>query len=138
MTPLLAYTLAAAVASGPSVPAATAISAPPPVRTPASASLLSQAVDLAAFRSADSARQLKTNDRDSLKNGALIGGITGGLALGGFVGWLCHALDETEGSGDCVKAALLYAGIGAAGGAAIGIGVDALFDRPMAVARVRF
>ena len=135
MTSILALTLTATLAA----PAA----APPPAHT-SPGPLLSQASRIAADTSrtprapGPAARGAWTPGGDSLKNGAIIGGTIGGLAMGGFVGWLCYMLDETEGHGDCVKATLLWGGIGAAGGAALGAGVDALFDRPMAVVRVRF
>ena len=73
-----------------------------------------------------------------MKNGAVIGAITGALGFGGFIGYLCNALNDTKDAGNCLKGALVAAGAGALGGAAIGAGVDALFDRPMAVVRVRF
>src|SRR5687768_9361561 len=67
-------------------------------------------------------------DRDSLKNGALIGAIIGGIAMGGFVGWLCNALQEPS-DPSCVPGTLLYTGVGAGIGAAAGLGIDALFMR---------
>ena len=67
-------------------------------------------------------------DRDSLKNGALIGAIVGGIALGGFVGWLCNMLQEPS-DPSCVPGTLVYTGIGAGIGAVAGLGVDALFVR---------
>ena len=67
-------------------------------------------------------------DRDSLKNGALIGAIIGGIALGGFVGWLCNMLQEPS-DPSCVPPSLLYTGVGAGIGAVAGLGVDALFTR---------
>jgi hypothetical protein len=67
-------------------------------------------------------------DRDSLKNGALIGAIIGGIAMGGFVGWLCNALQEPS-DPSCVPPSLLYTGVGAGIGAAAGLGIDALFMR---------
>jgi len=63
--------------------------------------------------------------RDSVKNGALIGAVIGGIALGGFVGWLCNALQEPS-DPSCVGPSLLYAGVGAGIGAAAGAGIDAL------------
>jgi hypothetical protein len=69
------------------------------------------------------------DDRDSLKNGALIGAIIGGIAFGGFVGWLCNALQEPS-DPSCLPPSLLYTGVGAGIGAAAGIGIDALFARP--------
>ena len=68
------------------------------------------------------------DDRDSLKNGALIGAIIGGAAFGGFVGWLCNALQE-PGDPSCLAPSLLYTGVGAGIGAAAGLGIDALFVR---------
>lgn len=114
MTPLLALTLTATL----STPAA------PPPQPPAP--LLSQAVTLAMGAPA---RTGTPPGGDSLRNGAIAGAITGGIALGGFVGLVCFAMDDTEGSGDCIAASALWTGIGAAGGAALGAGVDALFDR---------
>ena len=68
------------------------------------------------------------DDRDSLKNGALIGAIIGGAALGGFVTFLCNALQEPS-DPSCLPPSLLYTGIGAGIGAAAGAGIDALFAR---------
>ena len=67
--------------------------------------------------------------RDSVKNGAAIGAIIGGIALGGFVGWLCNALQEPS-DPSCLPPSLLYTGVGAGIGAAAGAGIDALFARP--------
>jgi hypothetical protein len=67
-------------------------------------------------------------DRDSLKNGALIGAIIGGIAFGGFVGWLCNALQEPS-DPSCLPPAMLYTGVGAGIGAVAGLGIDALFAR---------
>ena len=76
--------------------------------------------------------------KDSLKNGAVIGAIVGGIVTGAGIGLLCHAFNDTD-EPQCWKAALLWAGIGAGGGAAIGAGVDALFTRRFALrATVRF
>jgi hypothetical protein len=67
---------------------------------------------------------------DSIKNGALIGAIVGGIALGGFVGWLCNMLQEPS-DPSCLPPSLLYTGVGAGIGAAAGAGLDALmFRRP--------
>lgn len=68
-------------------------------------------------------------DRDSIKNGALIGAIIGGIAFGGFVGWLCNALQEPS-DPSCLGPSLVYTGVGAGIGAAAGAGIDALFMRP--------
>src|SRR5918995_6505877 len=64
--------------------------------------------------------------RDSVKNGAVIGAIIGAVALGGFVGFLCNALQEPS-DPSCVPGTLVYTGIGAGIGAAAGAGIDALF-----------
>ena len=66
--------------------------------------------------------------RDSVKNGAVIGAIIGAIALGGFVGFLCNALQEPS-DPSCVPGTLLYTGVGAGIGAAAGAGIDALFMR---------
>lgn len=66
--------------------------------------------------------------RDSVKNGAVIGAVIGAIALGGFVGWLCNALQE-PGNPSCVPGTLVYTGIGAGIGAAAGAGIDALLAR---------
>lgn len=64
-------------------------------------------------------------DRDSLKNGTLIGAIIGGIAFGGFVSWLCNALQEPS-DPSCLGPSLIYTGVGAGLGAAAGAGIDAL------------
>jgi hypothetical protein len=66
--------------------------------------------------------------RDSVGNGALIGAIIGGLALGGFVSWLCNALQEPS-DPSCLGPTLLYTGVGAGIGAGAGAGIDALLIR---------
>lgn len=66
--------------------------------------------------------------RDSVKNGAIIGAIVGGIAMGGFVGWLCNALKE-PGNPSCLGGTLMWTGIGAGAGAAAGAGIDLLFSR---------
>jgi hypothetical protein len=68
------------------------------------------------------------NGRDSLKNGAIIGAVVGGLVLGTYVGLLCYALKEPS-DPSCVTPTLLAGGIGAGAGAAAGAGIDALFHR---------
>jgi hypothetical protein len=66
---------------------------------------------------------------DSLKNGAIIGGVLAGAGMGGFIYWLCNALDDTGGDANCGGPALIYGGLFAAGGAALGAGIGALVDR---------
>ena len=70
----------------------------------------------------------RSQSNDSLRNGAIIGAVVGGVVAGTGFGLLCHALSDTD-NPQCWKAALLWGGIGAGGGAAIGAGVDALFSR---------
>lgn len=72
--------------------------------------------------------------RDSIKNGAIIGAIVGGIAMGGFVGWLCNALKE-PGDPSCLGGTLVWTGIGAGAGALGGAGIDALFAKEQ---RLRF
>ena len=69
---------------------------------------------------------------DPLKNGAVMGAVVGGIIGGAGIGLLCRAVNDT-GDPICWKAALLWAGIGAGGGAAIGAGVDALFTRRFSI-----
>ena len=68
------------------------------------------------------------DQRDSVKNGAIVGAIIGGAAMGGFVTWLCHALKES-GDPSCWKGVAVWTGLGAGAGAAGGAGIDALFTR---------
>lgn len=85
-----------------------------------------------------SAPAVRSRGSDSLKNGAIIGAVIGGIATGTFMGLLCHALNDTD-NPNCWKATLLWGGIGAAAGGGIGAGVDALFGRRTTfAASVRF
>lgn len=137
MTPLLALTLSAALAaSAPSSPSAPASPAPATFLTAQAAQVATQLASASSLNR--HARRGFTQQRDSLANGAKYGAIAGGLAMGGFVAYMCVMFDDTEGKGDCVAATALWAGLGAAGGAAIGVGIDALFDRPAVNLRVRF
>lgn len=103
---------------------------------PASETRLADRAVRADGRDTATARQ---RSNDSVLNGAIIGAIAGGLALGGFAGIICHALHE-EGNPSCWPGTLAIAGIGAAGGAAIGAGIDALASRtgPRLAVRVSF
>ena len=90
-----------------------------------------------AVADALAAEQPPTRERrDSVKNGALIGAVVGGIALGGFVGWLCHMLQEPS-DPSCLPPSLLYTGVGAGIGAAAGAGIDALFSTPAPSGRPR-
>lgn len=68
------------------------------------------------------------NQRDSLKNGSIIGAVIGAAVMGGFVTFLCNALKE-PGDPSCWKSSGLAIAIGAGAGALGGAGIDALIDR---------
>jgi hypothetical protein len=75
--------------------------------------------------------------RDSLKNGTIIGAIVGAAVMGGFVTFLCNALQEPS-DPSCLGASLTAIGIGAGAGAAGGLAIDALLDKQQRrVIRVR-
>lgn len=69
------------------------------------------------------------DDRDSVWNGALIGAIVGAAVFGGFVTFLCNALQEPS-DPSCLGSSLMGIGIGAGAGALGGAGIDALASRP--------
>jgi hypothetical protein len=78
--------------------------------------------------------------RDSLGNGAIIGALVGGLALGALGGTICKIQQEAGGP-SCVPDTLRIAAIGAAIGVGIGIGIDAALTRSPGVSvsiRTRF
>ena len=66
--------------------------------------------------------------RDSVKNGAIIGAIVGAAVFGGFVTFLCNALQEPS-DPSCLGSSLMGIGLGAGIGAGAGMGIDALFAR---------
>ena len=65
---------------------------------------------------------------DSVKNGALIGAIVGAAIFGGFVTFLCNALQEPS-DPSCLGSSLLGIGLGAGAGALGGAAIDALMYR---------
>ena len=65
------------------------------------------------------------SSRDSLKNGAIIGAVIGGVAMGAAGTWVCSMLRE-PGDPPCWKSVLPVAAIFAGIGAAAGAGLDAL------------
>ena len=71
---------------------------------------------------------VQSSSRDSIKNGAIIGAVIGGIAMGAFTTYLCHALKE-EGDPSCWRGVLTISALGAGAGAAAGAGLDALFAR---------
>jgi hypothetical protein len=70
---------------------------------------------------------------DSLKNGAIVGGVIGGVATAVFASLLCGPYwdpDPTDGDySPCYGKIAAWTLSGIAGGAAIGAGIDALADR---------
>jgi fermentation-respiration switch protein FrsA (DUF1100 family) len=66
--------------------------------------------------------------RDSLKNGTIIGAVIGAVAMGAGVGALCRALQEPS-DPSCWGSGLMGAAIGAGIGALGGLGIDALLAR---------
>ena len=66
--------------------------------------------------------------RDSVKNGALIGAIIGAAIFGGYVTFLCNALQEPS-DPSCLGSSLMGIGIGAGAGALGGVAVDAMISR---------
>ena len=116
---------------------ALASAGPPP--QPAAERPIAQYLERADFAAIPNTRSpVQAKTRDSIKNGAIIGAIVGGIVTGAGIGLLCHAFNDTD-EPQCWKATLLWGGIGAAGGAAAGAGVDALFwKRTTITASVRF
>lgn len=127
MNTLIALTLTSSLAASPA--------ASPAAKPMPKATLVAQVEALKDYRPASLARPEVTatamarQDRDSLKNGAIIGGAIAGAAMGTFVYVLCQAMDDTAGGANCAGPAAIWGGIAAAGGAAVGAGVDALFER---------
>ena len=124
MNALIALTLTGSLAASPA--------AAPASTTAPKASLAAQVEALKDYRPGPpevTATRAARQQRDSLKNGAIIGGAVAGAAMGTFVYVLCQAMDDTADGANCAGPALLWGGIAAAGGAAVGAGVDALFDQ---------
>lgn len=66
----------------------------------------------------------RVRSRDPLKNGAIIGTVIGGAALGAFALGLCKAYQEEAGA-SCVPGTLRFVAIGGALGAGTGLAIDA-------------
>ena len=75
----------------------------------------------------------RASSRDTLKNGAIIGGLAGAAGLGIVGGLICHLYQE-EGDPSCWSDTLRLAAIGAAIGTGAGITVDAALTRHPGVA----
>ena len=111
---LIALTLSASLAG-----AALTSASPSGVRSPAP-SLLAEALRIeAAGVPTSRAGQAR---KDSLRNGAIAGGVAGG---GAMLVWGALSCRETS----CAPDVLLWTALAAGAGAAIGAGLDALFDR---------
>ena len=124
---LAPYALAIAVAVAPLHPAAAA-------ERPISRQI-EQTVFTDASRVTTVARQ---DDKDSLKNGALIGAIALATVAAVGLGTICHVLHE-PGDPPCWKGVLPWTVAGAGVGVLAGAGVDAMFQRRFAVgASIRF
>lgn len=83
-------------------------------------------------------RQASGPRRDSVKNGAIIGAVIGGVGLGIFMTYVCHALVDSD-PPECWKVGLVGGVAGAGIGGLAGAGIDALFQTRRSVAfRVRF
>jgi hypothetical protein len=83
------------------------------------------------FQQAPTAAQtgfVQAGSGDSVTNGAVIGAVIGGAALGLSTVYLCYVTE-----GPCWSEVPLWASIGAGVGALIGAGVDALFQRRVTV-----
>lgn len=70
----------------------------------------------------------QANQRDSVKDGMIIGGLVGAMVMGTGVGLLCKALQEPS-DPSCWKAVGVGGLYGAGIGLAVGAGIDALFAR---------
>ena len=127
MNTLIALTLTGTLSAAPAA-------APSTTPAPARATLAAQVealvnaprperVEVTATRAA------RQRGDDSLKNGAIIGGVVTGVGMGAFLYTLCRAMDDTGGDANCAGPAVMWGAIFGAGGAAVGAGVDALFDK---------
>ena len=78
---------------------------------------------------------LAVQPRDSVANGAIIGGVIGGVAMGAGGAWVCHMLKEPS-DPSCWPGALTVGVIAAGVGAAAGAGIDALLVRNRGPVRI--
>lgn len=108
-----------------------ALSGYPQLANPSLQSAITRHLEQTVFHHAPKAAQTRytrAGSRDSPKNGAVIGTVVGGAAIGLSVAYLCHVLE-----GPCWSDAALWAGMGAGAGALVGAGIDALFLRRVAI-----
>ncbi|HEX6315217.1 MAG TPA: hypothetical protein VFZ73_10185 [Gemmatimonadaceae bacterium] len=93
-------------------------------------------IELEAQRYVDS--PVQGSRRDSLRNGAHIGAIVGGVIMAIGIAWLCLATHE-KGDPSCVGPVLFWTAAGAGAGALAGAGIDSLFGRRIVLqSSVRF
>jgi hypothetical protein len=97
-----------------------------PLNTSAPHLIVSDRAVAAGLASAAAAQQLRSDD--SLKNGAVIGAVVGGIAMGAFGAYVCYITGEV-GDPPCWPAILRIGALGAGLGAAAGAGIDALHAR---------
>ena len=105
---------------------APAVGAEPNSETPASGRLIISDTAMAGGLTVE--QPPPRDHRDSILNGTLIGAAIGGAVMGGFVTFLCNALQEPS-DPSCLGSALMATGIGAGAGAAAGAGVDAMLTK---------
>ena len=118
--------LLAAVSLGPIARVGPGIDAPDTLAGAARAVLMLPDV----HRAGPAPRQQAAKSNDSLKNGAIVGAIAGGLTVGVLAATGCAAGGALGvGESDCGGPVLVGMAIGAGLGALIGVGVDALFQR---------
>ena len=98
--------------------------------------IISERAITAGMSSAPARAPAAQRNDDSLKNGAVIGAIVGAAVFGGFVTFLCNALQEPS-DPSCLGSSLMGIGIGAGIGAAGGAGIDALLAKPQQSPRVK-
>jgi hypothetical protein len=132
MTSILALTLSAALSNAPA--------APPSAPTPYG-SLLTQTARIISApavitEASEAPNSLRQPGGDSLKNGAIIGGVVAGVVSAVGLGYICHVFNET-GDPICVKQVAWRSALIALGGAAIGAGIDAMIDHKQYAAHAR-
>lgn len=118
---LSSVTLVAAL-SVPAAAAAPAVNGPGP---------LARAARMASetLVSAETAARVPQPAPDSLKNGAIIGAVAGGVSFAVLGAAGCALGGLYDGDSDCAGPVIVLTAAGAGLGALIGVGVDALFER---------
>jgi hypothetical protein len=71
----------------------------------------------------------RANQRDSVRNGAIIGAAIGAVVMAGYAAYACHSLRDFDDPGSsCLPGGLLATWMGAVAGGFSGAGIDALFS----------